>query len=95
MSNLHHTISIIIKGRVQGVWFRASAKKEADKLGIIGFVKNMPDGGVYVEATGSTPELDALTAWCSIGPDLARVDHVEVHQIGQTHLDGFEVRRKT
>ncbi len=93
MSDFQPTISIIVTGRVQGVWFRASAKNEADRLGLIGYVMNMSNGGVYIEATGGPLELDALTEWCIKGPDLARVDNVEVSQIPQTHLAGFEIRR--
>lgn len=94
MSDFRPTISIIVTGRVQGVWFRASAKNEAEGLGLIGFVKNMSNGAVYIEATGGPLELDRFTNWCTKGPDLARVDDVEVRQIAQTHLAGFEVLRK-
>lgn len=93
MHDLNKTISLVITGRVQGVWFRASTKNEADKLGINGFTKNMPDGTVYIEASGSQHQLDAFTKWCGVGPDLARVDNVEVQHIAQLHTQGFEVRR--
>ena len=93
MTNEISTISIIVTGRVQGVWFRASTKNEADRLGLIGFVKNMPNGGVYIEATGGPLELDAFTEWCGKGPELARVGLVKVNDTEQTQFQGFEVRR--
>jgi acylphosphatase len=87
------TVSIGIAGRVQGVWFRASAKKEADRLAIVGFVKNLPNGGVYIEATGSPKAMKIFVHWCNQGPELAHVDSVHIHPITPSHLQNFEVRR--
>ncbi len=69
---------LTIKGRVQGVAFRKYTKRQADKIGLKGFVKNQPDGSVYVEAEGSEEALDQFLLWCYEGSPLARVDHVEV-----------------
>ncbi|HEY5918996.1 MAG TPA: acylphosphatase, partial [Chryseolinea sp.] len=56
-------ISILVSGRVQGVFYRASAKTKADELGITGFVQNLPDGEVYMEAEGPDEKLDLFKAW--------------------------------
>lgn len=59
---------IHVRGYVQGVGFRWSTVREADKRGITGFVKNMPDGSVYIEAEGSEKQLKAFIDWCKEGP---------------------------
>lgn len=55
-------INVTVSGRVQGVYFRASTKEVADSLGISGFVKNQPDGSVYLEAEGESEILDSFLA---------------------------------
>jgi acylphosphatase len=67
------TIHLIIKGKVQGVFYRASAKKKAEELGISGWVKNTAEGHVELIATGSDEALEAFMAWCWMGPQKARV----------------------
>jgi acylphosphatase len=71
-------VSIKITGRVQGVFFRASAKEQADTLGVKGFVRNEPDGSVYVEAESDEMTLTMFLTWCRKGPPLAQVDRVHV-----------------
>ena len=73
-------LNIKIYGLVQGIFFRASAKEQADKLGITGFAKNMPDGSVYIEAEGEKNNLDKFIKWCNRGPILAQVEKVEVSE---------------
>lgn len=73
-------LNINVYGLVQGVFFRASAKEEADKLNLTGFAKNMPDGSVYVEAEGEENNLEKLIKWCNKGPLMAQVDEVEVSE---------------
>ncbi|MBI2132765.1 MAG: acylphosphatase [Candidatus Tectomicrobia bacterium] len=86
-------VHLLIRGRVQGVWFRASARKEAQALGLAGWARNRPDGAVEVEAEGPSGALDALIAWCRKGPPLARVDEVQIERGGASgELRGFEVR---
>ena len=70
---------IIIKvyGFVQGVFFRYTTRKVARKLGLTGFVKNMPDGSVYIEAEGSEDKLLKLLEFAKKGPRYARVERVE------------------
>lgn len=69
---------IKIYGKVQGIFFRASAKEQADKLGIVGFAQNQPDGSVYIEAEGKNDNLDEFVKWCRTGPSMAKVDNIEV-----------------
>lgn len=69
---------LTIKGRVQGVWYRASTHQQASDLGLVGWVRNMPDGSVEVFAQGSPDQVEALIRWCKGGPPLARVDRVAV-----------------
>jgi acylphosphatase len=67
-----------VRGRVQGVWFRDSTRREAERLNITGHAINLPDGGVEVLAYGSVAALDELAAWLKSGPPLAQVAAVEV-----------------
>jgi acylphosphatase len=70
-----------VRGRVQGVWFRASTAERATALGLSGSAENLPDGSVLVHAAGSPEALDALVEWLRRGPPMARVDAVEVEEI--------------
>jgi acylphosphatase len=71
-------VRLKIYGRVQGVFFRLSAKKVAKKLAIHGWVRNAPDGTVEILAQGQDQELQKFTDWCHRGPFLAKVDKVEI-----------------
>jgi len=66
-----------IEGRVQGVWFRESTRREAEPLGITGYAKNMADGSVEVLAFGDPSALDRLGDWLRRGPPLASVSRVQ------------------
>jgi len=70
--------TIRVFGHVQGVFFRQTAKEEAQRLGIAGFARNEPDGSVFIEAEGDPAALDEFIAWCRQGPPSARVERVEV-----------------
>ncbi|MBI3126674.1 MAG: acylphosphatase [Candidatus Tectomicrobia bacterium] len=86
-------VHLVIRGRVQGVWYRASAGKEARRLGLSGWVRNLPDGAVELAAEGPSGALDALIAWCWKGPTLARVDDIQIERGEATgEAEGFEVR---
>ena len=85
-------VNIKITGKVQGVFFRASARKKADELGVKGFVRNEPDGSVYIEAEGDEAQLDQMTSWCWTGPPRARVDKIEVADGVVKNFITFEVR---
>lgn len=69
---------IRVRGLVQGVWFRQSTADEARRLGLEGWVRNLPDGSVEAEAQGTRREVEALVSWCWRGPPAARVEGVEV-----------------
>lgn len=71
---------IHVSGRVQGVGFRWSAANEAHSLGISGFVKNLPDGNVYIEAEGSVAALNRFLEWCKRGPSFVFVDSVQMEK---------------
>jgi acylphosphatase len=71
-------VHLSVRGRVQGVFFRASAQREAKRLGLTGWVKNRPDGGVELLAEGEEDELKELIAWANRGPSAARVERVDV-----------------
>ncbi|MDX2048272.1 MAG: acylphosphatase [Chitinophagaceae bacterium] len=84
---------IIVRGKVQGVYYRASAKDEADRLGIQGEVKNLPDGSVCIIAEGTAGQIDELIAWCYKGPPRAIVDELIVADTGIKGFKGFSVVR--
>lgn len=67
----------VVSGKVQGVFFRASARDRAQALGLRGFAKNLPDGRVEVLAAGHDAAIDELAAWLREGPPMARVDDLE------------------
>jgi acylphosphatase len=70
--------SLRIRGRVQGVFYRESARAEAERLGLTGWVRNLPDGSVAAVAEGDEGPLQEFVAWCHRGPPAARVQSVEV-----------------
>ena len=69
---------ILVSGRVQGVWFRASTMAQAEAIGLVGWVRNLPDSRVEIVAEGSAESLGELIQWCWKGPSFARVTDVEV-----------------
>lgn len=81
----------LISGRVQGVWFRASTRSEALRLGIAGHAVNLPDGRVEVVACGSDAALDELAAWLWHGPELAEIDDVLSESLTEQSLSGFRI----
>lgn len=84
-----------VRGRVQGVWFRASTAERATALGVRGCAENLPDGSVLVHVAGAAAAVEALLEWLHRGPPLARVDAVEVEAIETASREwpaGFEQR---
>ena len=75
-------VNFFVRGRVQGVFFRASTQREAKRLGLTGWVKNRPDGGVEVCAEGEEEGLKELLNWAHKGPSAARVERVDVRWRG-------------
>jgi acylphosphatase len=87
------TFHLIVKGKVQGVFYRASAKEVADELGITGWVKNTTEGDVEILATGTKEQLDNFIAWCRVGPRRANVAEVIATEQNETFFDDFSVLR--
>lgn len=84
--------SITVSGKVQGVWYRKHTLEKALELGIKGFVKNLPNGSVYIEAEGSKEQLKQLLEWCAIGPELANVTQTEKIESTLKNFDTFKIR---
>ncbi|MGR8935867.1 MAG: acylphosphatase [Gammaproteobacteria bacterium] len=73
---MNQTLRILVEGRVQGVFYRASAQREAYRLGINGYARNLPDGRVEIFAQGQNAALQTFIAWCRQGPSQAHVTDV-------------------
>ena len=71
-------VQLIVRGRVTGVFFRASAQREARRLGITGWVKNRNEGSVEIFAEGNEDAIKEIISWAHHGPSAARVDGVDV-----------------
>ncbi|HTV87111.1 MAG TPA: acylphosphatase [Dyella sp.] len=80
-----------VSGRVQGVFFRASTRREALRLGLRGYARNLADGGVEVIACGTPEALGELEQWLWQGPPAARVEKVVRGDYTDTVADGFDV----
>jgi len=72
-------VHVVVRGRVQGVFYRASTQEKAIELGLTGWVKNRADGAVEVVAEGDREELNELVEWCRVGPKHAYVTDVETN----------------
>lgn len=75
---IHYTI--LVTGKVQGVFYRASTRQKAEELNIKGFAQNLPNGNVLIEAEGEEEQLIKLVAWCRQGPARANVSEVKVER---------------
>lgn len=69
---------VIVHGSVQGVWFRASTKNEADRLGVTGWVRNLSGGSVEAVFEGPKKKVEEVVGWCHRGPAGAKVTSVEI-----------------
>jgi acylphosphatase len=83
---------VIVKGRVQGVWFRGATQAEARAAGVAGWVRNRPDGSVEAVFEGPPAQVARLLAFCRQGPPSARVDGVEELEEPPEGLVGFSIR---
>jgi acylphosphatase len=81
-----------VRGKVQGVWFRESTRRQAEILDLHGHAVNLEDGTVEVVASGGAAELDKLAAWLKQGPPLARVEQVSEEDIPDSGIQGFTTR---
>ena len=83
---------LFVSGRVQGVFFRVDTQREARSLGLVGGVRNLPDGRVEIVAQGDAEAVRALVEWSHLGPVRAEVASVDINW-EETHLiDGFSIR---
>jgi acylphosphatase len=87
MIGMRIQVQVRISGRVQGVWYRASTKQKAEELKLTGWVKNNPDGCVEAVFEGEEGAVNAMVAWCRVGPPHAQVTDVKVAQ--RKALGGF------
>jgi acylphosphatase len=71
---------VLVSGQVQGVFYRASAAREAARLGVAGFARNLSDGRVELAVEGRAAAVDALIQWARLGPPQARVDTIAVEE---------------
>lgn len=69
---------VIIAGRVQGIFYRVSAKKMADKIGVKGWIRNLPDGRVEAVFEGDEDAVKRMISWCWVGPPGAKVINIDV-----------------
>ena len=87
-------VHVVISGRVQGVWFRASTKEKAEKLGLTGWVMNTNDGKVEALFQGEEKILLEMLSWCHQGPPNSKVENVEIikQQQSTNVFDDFSIR---
>lgn len=86
------TMHACVRGRVQGVGFRHATVQQASKLGIVGWVRNLPDGSVECLITGPQQAIDDMTDWLRTGPERAGVDSLELTARELQEFDRFEQR---
>lgn len=86
-----YCIHCVIEGRVQGVWFRASTQTEAKRLGLVGWVRNLPSGQVEVLAAGEKESLEKLYNWLQSGPPLAEVKNITYEELPWQEFDRFSI----
>jgi len=86
-------VHVLIKGKVQGVFFRARTKEQADSLGLRGWVRNLPDGSVEAVFEGRDEDIEKIIDWSKEGPSGAIVISVEVHsEVPTGEFKSFEIR---
>ena len=80
-----------VSGKVQGVWFRQSTKTEAERLGVYGWVRNLPDGRVELMAFGDEAVMDQLHEWLKSGPPLANVTDLILEEVIWQEMQDFKI----
>lgn len=83
---------LVVRGRVQGVAFRAATLQEARRIGIDGWVRNRADGSVEAVLEGPAEDVARLEAWCGHGPEWAEVSRIEARDEPAEGLRGFAIR---
>lgn len=91
MSLRHYNITV--KGLVQGVSYRFATLRKAHKLSLTGFVKNLHNGDVYIEAEGKEENINELIKWCYIGPPAADVKEVDAIESSIKNYSNFEIKK--
>lgn len=86
-------LNIHVTGKVQGVFFRASAREKATQLGVVGTVRNLPDDSVLIEAEGDPEKVEELIKWCQTGPERAKVQKVETAEGTVKGFSDFKIVR--
>jgi acylphosphatase len=87
------TISITVSGRVQGVFYRQSAREKALAIGAKGKVMNLPDGNVQIIATGTKEQVEKLLEWCKQGPRKAIVTDINFQELPLQLFDSFYIEK--
>lgn len=90
---MNKTVHLLIKGRVQGVFYRASAKEKALNAGLTGWVRNTKSGDVEILVTGTESDLNQFINWCKTGPSKANVEEVTVTDNPFISFETFEIHR--
>jgi acylphosphatase len=85
-------VRVLVRGRVQGVFFRAETRSRAESLGLAGSVRNLPDGSVEAVFEGDPERVESMIEWCRRGPGGASVESAEVTAEEPTGRRGFDVR---
>jgi acylphosphatase len=86
-------VHVVISGKVQGVWFRATTKQKAEQLSLTGWVRNTYDGNVEAVFEGEENSVQEMLDWCRHGPPLSKVENVEVKNESPTNgFDSFSIR---
>jgi len=84
-------MKVLVSGRVQGVFYRAFTRQNAEQLGLSGWVKNLEDGRVEAEIEGSRQAIERMLTKMGRGPPGARVDDIETEEIKERGEKGFEI----
>ncbi len=86
------TIRAIVKGRVQGVWYRGATQSKASELQLSGYVKNLTNGDVEIVASGEEDSISELIKWAWHGPRLANVTEIDYQEIDTGDYDSFTIQ---
>ncbi len=92
MQDSEERAHVYISGNVQGVFFRDSTRQKAEELGLVGWVKNMPDGRVEAVFEGPSSAVQEMLDWCKEGPSQATVEDIDAEHEEPEELTSFEVR---
>ena len=85
------TRRVVVHGRVQGVFFRDTCRREADRLGVAGYVRNEPDGTVAAVFEGAPAAVEEMVAWAAEGPRHALVERVDVEELDPRGASDFRI----